>query len=86
MTVQITAPTALHTSHRVYERHTLYHFITLSLTATSAFVQDIQQPDGPGVATQNEPLIEMRGEQKERRQAAKDQLAYCFWNNFIKQC
>jgi len=40
MTVQIIAPTALHTSQRM----NAIHVITLSLTATSPAEQDIQQP------------------------------------------
>jgi len=75
MTVQTIAPTALPTSQRVYERHTLYHFITyrhISVwTRHSAATRH-------GVPTKNKSLTEMGGEEKEQRQEVRDQVSYSF--------
>jgi len=72
MTVEIIAPTALRHSGSMNG----IHFITLSLTATSAFEQDIQQPHGHGVLIRNKSPTEMGGEEKKQRQEVRDQISY----------
>jgi len=74
MTMQTIAPTALHTSQRVYERHTLYHFITYCYISCWRYSAAARH----GVPTKNKSLAEMGGEEKKQRQEVRDQLSYSF--------